>query len=97
VIAAIDGGDERALVDLFASAPSSSAEHAAMVFDECSKISPDGRKMSSDTDVTPKVMTVQLVGKAKQGSASGQSCSFALIWTGAGPWALEIGSPKPSA
>ena len=98
VIAAIDAGDKKALVDLFTSAPSAySAESAGVVFDECSKISPVGREMSSDSDVSPKLMGVQLVGKAKQDSASGQSCSFVLVWTGAGPWELEIGRPQPSA
>ena len=98
VIAAIDAGDQQALVDLFASAPSAySAESAGVVFEQCSKISPAGREMSSDSDISPKLMTVQLVGKAKQGSTSEQSCSFALIWSGLGPWKLGIGSPAPSA
>lgn len=94
VISAIDAEDQQALVDLFASAPSAySAESAGVVFEQCSKISPVGREMSSDTDISPKLMTVQLVGKAKQGSTPGQSCAFQLMWTGAGPWQLGIGSP----
>ncbi|TFB98590.1 MULTISPECIES: hypothetical protein [unclassified Cryobacterium] len=98
VIAAIDAGDQQALQDLFTSAASAyNAESAGVVFEQCSKISPVGREMSSASDISPKLMTVDLVGKAKQGSTLGQSCAFVLIWSGAGPWELGIGSPPSNA